>query len=312
MPNGLLLIDKPEGVRSTDCVARVRRAFGKGVRVGHAGTLDSTASGLLVVLVGSATRLSDYVMRLPKVYRASVRLGAETDTCDRTGEVVFRGDAACVDEAAFDRILPSFWGMRMQRPPEISALKVNGEPSHRLARSGRGGVLPERPVMMESVRRRSALADGRVEIEVVCGRGTYIRSLARDIGARLGCGAHIEALRRLSIGPFRVSEALSDLSALASAPLRSPREAVAPFHRILLTERAEARILNGLPVPLREAGRYVPGTVGFAGGLCVEGAGMIGFADREVGEKEAGERGGGEILLRPRANISVRDEAEGT
>jgi len=104
MPNGLLLIDKPEGVRSTDCVARVRRAFGRGTRVGHAGTLDSTASGLLVVLVGSATRLSDYVMRLPKVYSASVRLGAETDTCDRTGEVVFRGDAACADEAALDRI----------------------------------------------------------------------------------------------------------------------------------------------------------------------------------------------------------------
>ena len=165
--------------------------------------------------------------------------------------------------------------------------------------------------MMESVRRRSALADGRVEIEVVCGRGTYIRSLARDIGARLGCGAHIEALRRLSIGPFLVSEALS-FPPDPGVPLRSPREAVAPFHRILLTERAEARILNGLPVPLREAGRYVPGTVGFAGGLCVEGAGMIGFADREVGEKVAGERGGGEILLRPRANISVRDEAEGT
>lgn len=306
MPNGLLLIDKPEGVRSTDCVARVRRAFGRGTRVGHAGTLDSTASGLLVVLVGAATRLSDYVMRLPKVYRASVRLGAETDTCDRTGEVVFRGDAACADEAALDRILPSFWGMKMQRPPEISALKVNGEPSHRLARSGRGGALPERPVMMESVRRRSALADGCVEIEVVCGRGTYIRSLARDIGARLGCGAHIEALRRLSIGPFLVSEALS-FPPDPGVPLRSPREAVAPFHRILLTERAEARLRNGLPVPLREAGRYVPGTVGLAGGLCVEGAGMIGFVDREAGEKD-----GGEILLRPRANIFVRDEAEGT
>ena len=115
----------------------------------------------------------------------------------------------------------------------------------------------------------------------------------------------MEFRRVLSI--LRVSEALSDLSALASAPLRSPREAVAPFHRILLTERAEACLRNGLPVPLREAGRYVPGTVGLAGGLCVEGAGMIGFVDREAGEK-----GAGEILLRPRANISVRDEAEGT
>ena len=88
MPNGLLLIDKPEGVRSTDCVSRVRRVLGRGLRVGHAGTLDSTASGLLVVLLGAATRLSDYVMRLPKVYRAAVRLGSETDTCDATGRVI--------------------------------------------------------------------------------------------------------------------------------------------------------------------------------------------------------------------------------
>ena len=299
MSSGLLLVDKPEGVRSTDCVGRVRRTLGRGTRVGHAGTLDSTASGLLVVLLGAATRLSDYVMRLPKVYRAAVRLGSETDTCDATGRVIFRGDAGRVDEAAFDRVLPSFWGVRMQRPPEISALKVDGEPSHRLARSGRGAVLPERPVWMESVRRRSPLEDGRVEVEVVCGKGTYVRSLVRDIGARLGCGAHVEALRRLSIGPFRVSEALSDLSALASAPLRSPREAVAVFQRILLTRQAEARLLNGLPVSLREAGCCVPGTVGLQDGLCVEGDGMIGFVERFEGE--------GEILLRPKANILLED-----
>ena len=302
MPSGLLLVDKPEGVRSTDCVSRVRRVLGRGLRVGHAGTLDSTASGLLVVLLGAATRLSDYVMRLPKVYRAAVRLGSETDTCDATGRVIFRGDAGRVDEAAFDRVLPSFWGVRMQRPPEISALKVDGEPSHRLARSGRGAVLPERPVWMESVRRRSPLADGRVEVEVVCGKGTYVRSLVRDIGARLGCGAHVEALRRLSIGPFRVSEALSDLSALASAPLRSPREAVAAFQRVLLTRRAEARLLNGLPVPLREAGRCAAGTIGLQDGLCVEGDGMIGFVERFEGEG-----GEGEILLRPKANILLED-----
>ena len=246
-------------------------------------------------------------MRLSKTYRAMVCLGSETDTCDATGRVIFRGDAGWVDEAAFDRVLPSFWGVRMQRPPEISALKVGGEPSHRLARSGRGGLLPKRPAWMESVRRRSPLEDGRAEIEVVCGKGVYIRSLVRDIGARLGCGAHVEALRRLSIGPFRVSEALSDLEGLASAPLRSPREVAAAFQRVLLTEEAEARLLNGLPVALRDAGRCVPGAVGLQDGLCVEGRGMIGFIGREPAE---GERG--EVLLRPRANISVRDEAEGT
>lgn len=299
MPNGLLLVDKPEGLRSTDCVARVRRAFGRGARVGHAGTLDSTASGLLVLLLGAATRLSDYVMRLPKVYRATVRLGAETDTCDYSGRVIFRGDAGGVDETAFDRVLPAFWGVRMQRPPEISALKVGGEPSHRLARSGRGGALPERPVSMESVRRRSPIRDGRVEIEVACGKGTYIRSLVRDLGARLGCGAHVEGLRRLSVGPFRVSDALVEPFDFASAPLRSLREAVAPFSRVLLERGAEVRLINGLPVPLREAGRCVPGTVGLQDGLCVEGAELIGFADREDHE--------GEVLLRPRVNILLTE-----
>ncbi|MDR1049020.1 MAG: tRNA pseudouridine(55) synthase TruB, partial [Synergistaceae bacterium] len=140
-PAGLLLIDKPVGARSADCVAGVKRLLKRlcpagTPRVGHAGTLDSTASGLLVVLVGPATRCSDYVMLLPKVYEAVVRLGFSTDTCDASGRPVFRGDAAKVDEAAFDRALCSFLGTRMQIPPGISALKVNGRASHRTVRAG--------------------------------------------------------------------------------------------------------------------------------------------------------------------------------
>ena len=304
MPNGILLIDKPAGLRSTECVARVKRLAckkDKNIRVGHAGTLDSTASGLLVVLLGAATRLSDYVMKLPKVYEAAVRLGVSTDTCDASGSVVFRADASEVEEAAFDRVLCSFWGTRMQRPPEISALKVDGKPSHRIAREGRPSNLSSRPVVVTSVKRCSPISDGAVKISVACGKGAYIRALARDIGGALGCGAHVEALRRLSIGPFGVNEAqapesLADITGITKN-LRSSREVGSAFHRVALTEDAERRLLHGLCVPLTEAGRYVPGGAELMHGLCVEGCNMMGFA-------VLGEGIDGTLLLKPRVNVA--------
>lgn len=299
MPNGLLLLDKPAGLRSAQCVAGVKQLLGG--RVGHAGTLDSTASGLLLVLLGTATRLSDYAMKLPKVYEALVRLGASTDTCDASGRVVFRGDSSKTDESAFDRALCSFWGTRMQRPPEISALKVNGKPSYQRAREGEALPPAPRPVAVTSAERRSSLTEGAVRISVVCGKGTYIRALVRDIGERLGCGAHVEELRRLSIGPFRVSEACAPdgLSAGFQGYFRSPREVGSAFHRVLLTAEAEDRLLKGLYVPLAKAGRYVPGTVALRDGLCVEGASMIGFAD--LMEAENG------LVLKPRANVAAEN-----
>jgi tRNA pseudouridine55 synthase/riboflavin kinase/FMN adenylyltransferase len=278
MPNGFLLVDKPVGLRSAECVARVKRLLGDDTRVGHAGTLDSTASGLLFVLLGTATRLSDYVMKLPKKYEATIRLGISTDTCDASGRVVFCGDAAKVDEPALDRILCFFWGTRMQRPPEISALKVKGRASHRMAREGQAPELLSRPVTMTSVTRRSRLAKDRVKISVTCGKGTYIRALARDIGTALGCGAHVEELRRLSIGPFRAADACSGEN-VDGKYLRPLREIGRAFHRFALSEEAERRLSNGLSVPLAEAGRYLPGTVELCHGLWVEGRKMIGFAD---------------------------------
>ncbi|MDR1048742.1 MAG: tRNA pseudouridine(55) synthase TruB, partial [Synergistaceae bacterium] len=244
MPNGLLLIDKPAGLRSSACVALVKRLLTEGSsvkeKVGHAGTLDSTASGLLNVLLGTATRCSDYVMRLPKVYEAVVRLGTATDTCDASGECVFRGDASKVDERAFDRVLCSFLGTRMQVPPGISALKVNGKAAHRTARAGEEPKLDARPIAVTAAARVSALTDGRVKIAVTCGKGTYIRAIARDIGTRLGCGAHVEALRRLSVGPFRVSEACApeDADAKRLLPVRA---AGSVFQRVLLNADAERR-----------------------------------------------------------------------
>ena len=258
MPSGILLIDKPLGMRSATCVGRLRALLGKGTRVGHAGTLDSTASGLLVLLVGAATRASDYVMMLPKLYRARVRLGEATDTCDHSGRVLHRGDASRVSAGDVDRVLLSFLGWRMQRPPEISALKLRGRPSHRLARAGLDVPLQPRAVFVRSIRRTSALEAGCFDVEVLCGKGTYVRSIARDIGDRLGCGACIESLRRLSTGGFHVDAALSPDRAevlLREGCLKlQPLSTVSRlFHRVELSGAAEATLLHGLPVPLAEA-----------------------------------------------------------
>ncbi|MCR4819246.1 MAG: tRNA pseudouridine(55) synthase TruB [Fretibacterium sp.] len=307
MPSGLLLIDKPEGLRSTDCVNRIRRALGKKLRVGHAGTLDSTASGLLVLLIGRATRLSDAVMALPKVYRAELCLGRATDTCDYSGQTLFERNPSKVDETDIDRALFSFLGWRMQRPPKISALKKNGRPSHKLARAGQEVVLEPRPVFIRSIRRTKKLSVGRVEVEVLCGKGTYIRSLARDLGERLGCGAYIASLRRLSIGPFYAKQGLSPDTAEALAlqgqlPLRSPRELETLFRRVELTEEAETRLVHGLNVFLAGAGRCLAGRGTPGCGLCVAGRRTLGFAE-PVGAL-------GTILLKPRVNILLDEDHE--
>ena len=309
MPNGLLLINKPEGMRSTDCVNGMKAASGKKFKVGHAGTLDSTASGLLILLIGSATRLSDMVMMMPKIYRATLCLGQATDTCDASGQAIFHGDPSGVTEADIDRLLPSFQGWRMQRPPEISALKVGGRASHKLARSGQAVDLPPRPVFIQSIRRVSPLREGRVKIEVHCGKGTYIRSIARDIGEMLGCGAFAESLFRFATGPFNTDRALpprhvEDLVRGGSFPVRSPREVGAFFHRVLLTPEAEGKLSRGIPIPLSGAGRCVPGVMPYGDGLCLEGAKMIGFADCL--------RRKGFILLKPKLVIPVEAERGGT
>lgn len=307
MLSGLLLIDKPLGMRSTTCVGHLRALLGRGTRVGHAGTLDSTASGLLVLLVGAATRASDYVMMLPKLYRARVRLGEATDTCDHSGRVLRRGDASRVSAGDVDRVLLSFLGWRMQRPPEISALKLGGRPSHRLARAGLDVALRPRPVFVRSIRRTSALEEGCFDMEVLCGKGTYVRSIARDIGERLGCGACIESLRRLSTGGFHVDAALSPDR--AEVLLREGRLKLQPlsavsrlFHRVELSGAAEATLLHGLSVPLVGAGRYVPGPVPPDQAFCAEGRGLLSFVDRR-------DEGNGTVL-RPRANVLLQDGAE--
>jgi tRNA pseudouridine55 synthase len=211
--NGILVVDKPAGMTSHDVVARVRRLSDMR-RVGHAGTLDPMATGVLLVCVGQATRVVEYLMAAPKVYRATALLGVETDTYDREGQVV-RTAPVSVGRAEVEAALAGFVGTIMQTPPMYSALKRAGTPLYRLARQGEVVEREARRVEITSL----ALTDWsppQFTIEVTCSPGTYIRSLAHDLGAQLGCGAHLVALTRLASGSFRLEQAVT-LAALEAA-----------------------------------------------------------------------------------------------
>ena len=283
MQSGILLLNKPVGIRSTDCVTRVKRLFNE--KTGHAGTLDSTACGLLVLLIGRATRLSDYVMLLPKVYTAVVSLGAETDTADASGEIVYSGNADIINEAVVDSVLHNFLGAIMQVPPEISAIKVGGKAAHRITRSmkknndkEREFSLPARPVFVHSIKRTSPVVNCEFEFEIRCGKGTYIRSIARDIGRVLGCGGHIKKLQRLSVGNFSLANACSieELSLEGLLPIEIIGDY---YHHIFLNNEAEKRLLNGLRVTLNDAGNYVTGEIDAPKNVAVIGETLFGFAE---------------------------------
>lgn len=202
-PPGVLLVDKPAGPTSHDVVERVRTVLGTR-RVGHAGTLDPFATGLLILCAGGATRLVEYLHLLDKSYEAVLRLGRETDTHDREGRLVASSEAwRRVTAADLERTLASFTGRIRQRPPVYSAKKVDGRRAHRAARAGQEVELPEEDVRIERLETVD-WSPPDVRLRTVVGTGTYLRALARDVGRELGCGAHLRELRRTSVGPFSV------------------------------------------------------------------------------------------------------------
>jgi len=207
MTSGILNVNKGPGLTSFQLVSFVRRRSGE-QRVGHAGTLDPAATGVLLVCVGQAVRVSEYLMELTKTYRATVRLGVTTTTYDVEGEVTETRDPAGVTESALRAALAGFVGRISQTPPAFSAVKVRGQPAYRMARKGQAVGLKARPAVVyriELVR----FEPPEAEIEVECGKGTYIRSLAHDVGQALGCGAHLSALCRTRVGPFKVEDAVT-------------------------------------------------------------------------------------------------------
>lgn len=229
---GILLVDKPGGITSHDVVARARRALGTR-KIGHAGTLDPMATGLLVLGVEGATRLLTFVVGLDKTYEATIRLGVATDTDDAEGQTLSTTDASSLDSAEIAAGIAALTGRISQVPSTYSAIKVDGRRAYDLARSGEDVQLKAREVTVSRfdvlAERRSPTGSGVeavVDLDVVvdCSSGTYIRSLARDLGTALGVGGHLTALRRTRIGPFDVADA-ADVDALADAPLLGPAAA---------------------------------------------------------------------------------------
>lgn len=256
--HGFLDIDKPAGMTSHDVVARVRRLIGRGVKVGHAGTLDPAATGVLPVAVGYATRLIEYLGDASKGYVGLVRLGLTTSTDDAEGEPIASAPVPQLTDDQIEAAVAPLRGPIMQVPPMFSALHHQGQRLYDLARAGKSVDLAARPVQIEALEWSRAGADS-LEITVVCGKGTYIRALARDIGAALGCGAHLAALRRTFVGPFAIEAAvvLADLLAapeLLPARLLPPEVALAGWPAAHLDDACVRRVRNGMPVALGDLG----------------------------------------------------------
>jgi tRNA pseudouridine55 synthase len=255
--DGILIIDKPAGITSHDVVARVRRILGTR-RVGHTGTLDPFATGVIVAMIGRATRLSAFLDKDEKEYVATVRFGYETDTGDRTGQRSSAANAVSAAELAetlrsvdWEKTLSGFRGSIEQTPPMYSAKKVAGKKLYEYAR--RGETL-ERKSVAVTISELELLAidetEGAAELRVVCSAGTYIRTLAEDIGKAIGTGAHLEELRRTRAGRFALAESitLEELEKLdnPSARMLPPETAVAHLSCFQLSEDRVGKTLNGL------------------------------------------------------------------
>jgi tRNA pseudouridine55 synthase len=254
--DGIFVIDKGDGLTSHDVVARVRRLTHQ-KRVGHAGTLDPAATGVLPMLLGQATRVAEYLSESGKAYRALIRFGVETSTYDREGEVTHTAPAeatAGLTLAQIEAALPAFLGEQDQLPPIYSAIKRGGRPLYALVRAGEDVVVEPRRVRIDTLR-VVAWQPPDLTLDVECGKGTYIRSLAHDLGQRLGPGAHLAALRRTRSGPFTLDQAitLEQLEqALATEAWRdllfAADEALLDWRAVILGAASEARLRNGQPL----------------------------------------------------------------
>lgn len=269
--NGWIVLDKPVGMTSTAAVARVKRLF-DARKAGHAGTLDPLASGLLPIALGEATKTVAFVMDGAKTYSFTVRFGIETDTDDAEGGAVATSDRRATREAVA-AAAEKFVGEIMQTPPAFSAVKLAGARAYDLARAGEEVTLAPRPVTIHALRLLAMPAADRAEFEAECGKGAYVRALARDIGRALGCFGHVTALRRTRVGPFAETdmiplEKLEQLrhSAAASAPdgeiagpecyLRPVATALDDIPALAVSRSDAARLRRGQAVLLR--GRDAP------------------------------------------------------
>ncbi len=251
----MVLLDKPGGVTSHDVVARVRRIIGER-RVGHAGTLDPMATGLLIVAIGPATRLLRFVQVATKRYRGTVELGIATDSLDADGVVVERAGVPDVDLDAVRAAAGSLLGAQLQVPPMVSAVKVNGRRLHELARRGLEVDRAAREVVVESFTVDAGADQHHWDFDVVCSTGTYVRVLASELAHRLGTVGHLSALRRTAIGPYDVSAALSleafETSIADGRPLSPPADMLEGVTKIVVGDRDRQRIVHGQQIEVAD------------------------------------------------------------
>jgi len=248
--DGVLNINKPSGMTSHDVVERVRRIL-KEKRIGHTGTLDPLATGVLVLCVGKATRIAQYLEAGEKEYKAVMRLGVSTDTLDAGGQVVATKTYTPPEKQLIIEVMKGFTGSSMQRPPAYSAVKVAGVPSYRLAREGKAELLKPRPITIFSIE-LTAFEDPLVNLLVRCSKGVYIRTLCAEIGDALGMGAHLAGLERTRSGSFSIDRAVSldQLQTMMAAgsvdPVITPiDDALAEFPAVPISETETTRVMNG-------------------------------------------------------------------
>lgn len=257
--NGILVLDKPVGLSSNRALQRAKHLFGA-AKAGHTGSLDPLATGVLPLCFGEATKVSQYLLDADKVYESTFRLGIRTATGDAEGEVLAEGDTAAIDTARIEEVLPAFRGELEQVPSMYSAIKQGGRPLYELARQGVEVDRKARRITVHSLELLALRPGERAELDVrvCCSKGTYVRSLAEDIGAELGCGAHVKRLRRLRSGPFGLEESVTlealealregDAPAALDALLLPADRALAALPLVTLSESAGFYLRQGQPV----------------------------------------------------------------
>jgi tRNA pseudouridine55 synthase len=283
--HGWLVLDKPAGMTSTQAVGAVRRAF-EAQKAGHAGTLDPLATGILPIALGEATKTVPYAVEGRKDYRFTVRWGAQTDTDDAEGRTVETSDRR-PEPGAIAALLPRFMGDILQTPPAFSAIKVDGARAYDLARAGAAVELEARPVRIDALALLDTPDRDTAVFEAQCGRGTYVRALARDMGRALGCLGHVVALRRTRVGAFGETDAVT-MEALRAAGgkgegaphrLLLPVEAALAELAVLKVGQSDAaRLAQGQPVLVR--GRDAPATSGPTYATCKGHLVAVGHIDK--------------------------------
>lgn len=250
--DGWLVVDKPAGLTSSTVVNKIKWAF-DAQKAGHAGTLDPDATGILAIALGEATKTVPYVTGALKAYRFDIRLGQATNTDDAEGDVIASSDKRPTG-AEIDAALPAFVGDIMQVPPKFSAVKIDGQRAYKLARDGEQFEVQARPLYVESLEMAAKQDDDHVTLEMICGKGGYVRSIARDLGNALGCYAHVRSLRRIWSGPFDLDDVFDYARLEKEAKQPSLRDALLPLEmglyemdHLTCGPDAAAKLRNGNP-----------------------------------------------------------------